>query len=178
MPENFIVLHNKKCLDFTVFKKWVIGRREYYATNYNYFSGLIDDARLYNRALSSVEITQLYNSPAYSRYFYIDNVNRKACGSGEISTSPATVCSGSANDIGEDPATQKITIGTSWNLKGANETLENSIFVTRWINSVTEQSDWGGSDSVSGAVSDFGDDYSEYSGISTTTTGAIKILGI
>lgn len=144
----------------------------------SYFSGKIDDLRIYNRALSATEITQLYNSSVYSRYFYVDNVNRKACGSGEITTNAATACSGSADNIGEDPATQKITINTSWNLKGVSETLENSIFVTRWVNSISEQSDWGGSDGVAGAVSDFGNNYSEYSGISTTTSGAIKISGI
>ena len=143
-----------------------------------YFDGLIDDVRIYSRALSATEITQLYNSSVYSRYFYVDNVNRKACGTGDISTDATTSCGGSANDIGEDPSTQKITVGTSWSLKGINEVLQNYIYVTRWTNSITEQSDWGGSAGVEGAVSELGNNYSAYSGISTTTSGSIKVEGI
>ncbi|MHB9019585.1 MAG: LamG-like jellyroll fold domain-containing protein [Minisyncoccota bacterium] len=141
------------------------------------FSGLIDDARVYDRALSATEITQLYNSPVYSRYFYVDNVNRTNCGTGDVTTDAESECLGTTG-VSQDPATQKITVGTSWSLKGANENIENSIFVSRWINSVTEQSDWGGSNSVSGAVSEFSNDYFDYSNISTTTSGAIKISGI
>lgn len=151
-----------------------IGRR---IEGSEYFNGLMDDIRIYNRALSDNEITQLYNSPVYSRYFYVDNVNRTVCGTGIVTTDPESDCLGTSG-VSEDPATQKIIVGTAWSLKGANEILENSIFVSRWINSVTEQSDWGGNDGVSSEVSSFGDDYSEYSNISTTTSGAIKILGI
>jgi len=143
-----------------------------------YFNGSIDDLRIYNRALSSAEISQLYNSSVYSRYFYVSNVNRKVCGSGDVVATATTTCTGNANDVSEDPSTQKITAGASWNIKGVSGTLENSIFATRWVNSVSEQSAWGGSDGVTGAVSDFGGNYFEYSGISTTTSGSIKISGI
>jgi len=144
-------------------------------TNYD-FDGSIDDVRIYNRALSATEITQLYNSPVYSRYFYVDNVNRLACGTGAATTTAASSnCNGNANDIGDDPATQKITIGTSWNLKGISEILENSIFVTRWINSAVYQGSWAGSGGVTSAVTDFGTDYFSANGVEVTANGAIKV---
>ncbi len=141
------------------------------------FVGQLDDVRVYNRALSATEIAQLYNSSVYNRYFYVDNVNRTACGSGNITTNSATTCTGSANDVQEDPSTQKITVGTTWNIKGVSQSFENSEYVTRWINSYAQQSGWGGSSGVSGAVTSFGSNYYDYSNISTTTTGAIKITG-
>lgn len=142
-----------------------------------FWMGFIDDVRIYNRALSAAEVLQLYKSPAYSRYFYVDNVKRTVCGTGDVTANEESACLG-VSGVSEDPATQKITVGTAWNLKGANEISENSVYVTRWTNSISEQSDWGGNDGVSGAVSEFGDDYFEYSNISTTTSGSIKVSGI
>ncbi|MEK7462903.1 MAG: LamG-like jellyroll fold domain-containing protein [Patescibacteria group bacterium] len=142
-----------------------------------YFNGSIDDVRIYNRVLSATEISQLYNSPAYSRYFYVDNVKRTLCGTGVITTDAESTCLG-ASGVSEDPSTQTITANTSWNLKGVSGSLENSIYMTRWVNSVSKQTDWGGSSGTAGAVSEFGTNYFDYSGISTTTSGAIKVSGI
>ncbi|MCL5017379.1 MAG: LamG domain-containing protein [Patescibacteria group bacterium] len=141
------------------------------------FPGLIDDVRIYNRALSASEVAQLYNSAVYNRYFYVDNVNRKACGTGDITTDSTNTCTGSANDVQEDPSTQKITVGTYWNVKGASQIFENSEYVTRWENSYADQSVWNGSSGVAGPVNNFGSNFYDYSNISTTTTGAIKITG-
>jgi hypothetical protein len=44
-----------------------------YAGNYN---GSIDDVRIYNRALSSAEINQIYTSGSFTRYFYVSDVYR------------------------------------------------------------------------------------------------------
>lgn len=142
-----------------------------------FFDGSIDDVRIYNRALSATEITQLYNSPAYSRYFYVDNVKRTLCGTGVITTDAESTCLG-ASGVSQDPSTQKITASISWNLKGVSGSLENSIYMTRWVNSVSKQTDWGGASETAGAVSEFGTNYFDYSGISTTTSGAIKVSGI
>jgi type II secretory pathway pseudopilin PulG len=155
--------------------QWNIGRRELVGSE-GYYNGLIDDVRVYDRALSAAEVYQLYNSPVYTRYFYVDNVNRKACGSGEITASAVTSCNGSANDISEDPASQKITIGTIWDMKGVNEVLSNSIYVTRWINSAASQTSWDGNSGTAGSVSDFGTNYFDYSNIATTTSGSIKVV--
>lgn len=142
-----------------------------------YFNGKMDDFRIYNRALSTTEISQLYDSPAYSRYFYADNVKRTLCGTGVITTDAESTCLG-ASGVSEDPSTQKITANTSWNLKGVSGSLDNSIYMTRWVNSVSKQTDWGGSSGTAGAVSEFGTNYFDYSGIATTTSGAIKVSGI
>lgn len=155
-------------------KTW-IGRVE--GLTPDFFKGKIDDARIYNRALSATEISQLYDSPAYSRYFYVDNVKRTLCGTGVITTDAESTCLG-ASGVSEDPSTQTITANTSWNLKGVSGSLENSIYMTRWVNSVSKQTDWGGSSGTAGAVSEFGTNYFDYSGISTTTSGAIKVSGI
>lgn len=141
------------------------------------FNGLIDDVRIYNRALSATEVTQLYNSSAFSRYFYTGNVNRKACGTGDITTDAATTCTGSANDITEDPSTQKITVNMSWNVKGASQSSENSEYITRWLNSYTDQTDWVGASGTAGEVTSFGTNFYDYSNISTSTAGSIKITG-
>jgi type II secretory pathway pseudopilin PulG len=145
---------------------------------WNYYNGLIDDIRIYNRALSASEISQLYNSQVYSRYFYVDNVNRTACGTGNITTNSANVCTGSANDVQEDPSTQKITVGTYWNIKGVTNNFENFEYVTRWINSYAQQKSWSGSSGVAGAVTDFGSNFYTYSNIATTTSGSLRINGL
>ncbi len=142
-----------------------------------YFSGLIDDVRIYNRELSASEISQIYNSQVYSRYFYVDNVNRDVCGSGNITTSAQSTCIGTSG-VSEDPATQKITVGTYWNLKGVKQVLENYIYVTRWLNSAAAQNDWGGTSGVDTSVSSFGTDYYSASNISVTASGTIKVSGL
>jgi type II secretory pathway pseudopilin PulG len=150
----------------------------YSPTAIRFFNGSIDDVRIYNRALSASEISQIYNSYVYNRYFYVDNVNRTACGTGNITTNSANVCTGSANDVVEDPSTQKITVGTYWNIKGVTNNFENFEYVTRWINSYAQQKSWGGSAGVAGAVTDFGSNFYTYSNVATTTSGSLRINGL
>lgn len=147
-----------------------IGRRSVY------FPGLIDEVRIYNRVLSDTEILQLYNSPVFSRYFYVDNVNRTQCGAGGITSDPPGACLGTTGIV-EDPSTQKITVGTMWSSKGVFENPENSIFATRWVNNIVSQGNWSGTSGVTTPVTDFSSDYYSASNLSVTASGTIKISG-
>jgi len=155
---------------------WNIGKREYVGSE-GYYSGLLDDIRLYNRALSASEISQLYNSPVYLRYFYVDNVKRTVCGTGDITAAAESTCIGSSG-VGEDPGTQKITVGTAWDLKGVREVLQNSTYVTRWVNSAVYQNNWSGTSGITSAVNDFSTNYFSSTGIEVTASGTIKVSGV
>ncbi len=101
------------------------------------FSGLIDDVRIYNRALSSGEITQIYND-SYKRYFYLNDVYRAS--SGTITT-PV---------LGSyDPSTKQVIVGYSW-AGGTTQTL--GTFLTRNENFAIDQTDWSGGAAPSGTV--------------------------
>ncbi len=141
--------------------------------NQYYYQGSMDDVRIYNRALSASEISQLYNSPVYSRYFYVDNVKRTVCGTGDITSDAESTCIGTSG-VAEDPATQKITVGTSWNFRGIKDILENYIYVTRWVNSAGYQSDWSGNAGITSAVTEFASNYFSADGIEVTASGTIK----
>ncbi len=106
----------------------IIGKRD--GTS-SYFNGLIDDVRIYNRALSSEEIQKLYNSFVYQRYFSVENVLRDALDN--ISSSGD-----------EDPSTQKITVNVEWKVLNREAKLTNSDYLTRWKNKVFNQNDWSG----------------------------------
>jgi hypothetical protein len=100
------------------------------------WNGLIDDVRVYNRALSPTEITQIYKD-SYQRYFYLNDVYRN--GSGLIASGGSTY----------DPSTKQVVVGYSWPL-GATQTL--STYLTRNGNNVLDQTDWSGGAIASGTV--------------------------
>lgn len=118
----------------------------------NHWNGLIDDVRIYNRALSSAEVFHLYNSRSYTRSFKIENVSRD--GSGNIQTI--------YDSTKEDPSTQKITATVSW---GTSSNLTISEYITRNRNDVTQESDWSGGNFDSGASE----------AIDASTPGEIKL---
>lgn len=104
------------------------------ATNIGYYpgyyvNGFIDDVRVYNRALSAQEIKQIYNSAVYSRYFYLENVQRD--GNNDIVASSGT----------DDPSTQKVVSAVEWQ-DGRN--LKFSNYLTRYKDDVFSQYDWSG----------------------------------
>ncbi|MBU4348652.1 prepilin-type N-terminal cleavage/methylation domain-containing protein [Patescibacteria group bacterium] len=138
------------------------------------FEGSLEDVRIYDRALSASEITQLYESPAFVRYFYPDTVKRDNCGRGDITIDDASTCLG-ASGVSEDPSTQKITVNTIWDMKGVRQTLEDLIYVTRWVNTAAKQTNWDGSSDTAGPITEFSSDYFDYDTISTTTSGSIKV---
>lgn len=101
--------------------------------------GYLDDARIYNRALSQTEVTQIYKDQ-YQRYFYLNDGYRTASGT-------PTTNSGGGNTY--DPSTKQIVVQYSWP-GGSTQTL--STFLTRSENFVIDQTDWSGGLSASGTV--------------------------
>ncbi len=105
----------------------------------------------------------------YTRFFYVENVNRDA--------------SGNIVDTGgdEDPSTQKVTAYVTWPTGSTNAELKVADYVTRWENSVFQQTDWSG-----GATNNNGDVVSEPNNKFTNSTnidsastpGSIKILSV
>ena len=94
------------------------------------FNGYIDDIRIYNRALSINELKGLYESPIYSRYFFVDNVSRDS--NLNIVTSGGII----------DPSTQKMTAGITWEggrqLQLYHYFMRNNVFILHnnsWIGS-------------------------------------------
>ncbi|MDE2001465.1 MAG: LamG domain-containing protein [Patescibacteria group bacterium] len=106
------------------------------------FNGSIDDVRIYNRALSATEAGSLYNSVAYRRYFYVNDVSRDSGGNIQ-STYTARL---------EDTSTQQIVLAAAYPIGGATQTISNSLYLTRWRNQVTDQTDWSGGTGQSGPV--------------------------
>ena len=99
--------------------------------NSNYFSGEIDDVRLYDRALSPFEVRALYGTPAFTRYVTFANVYRDPSG-------------GIMQDGGaEDPSTQELNVRVSWISSGNSQAhFDLKDYVTRWRNQIFRQTDW------------------------------------
>ncbi len=128
------------------------------------FHGSIDDVRIYNRALSAAEVSNLYRASMYTRYFYVTNVGRD--GGGYILSSGGT----------DDPSTQLITV--VYGAKGA-ATSTISEYITRSRNSVFDQTDWSGGPGQDGPVTSTNSRFASSSNIDySTTTGSIRINGI
>ncbi|MEK7479020.1 MAG: LamG domain-containing protein [Patescibacteria group bacterium] len=99
--------------------------------NFNSFSGRIDDVRIYNRALSSEEISSLYGSPSFTRFFTVQDVFRNPAG--------LIVPSGGILD----PSTEEIAVRVSWIPAGSSKAnLELKDYITRWRNEVFHETDW------------------------------------
>lgn len=128
------------------------------------FAGLIDDARLYNRALSASEVQRLYNAQVYTRYFYVENVGRD--GSGNI------LVGGGAND----PSTQRVTVVYAWP-RVATRTIDN--YITRNRSYITRQTDWAGGAGTNGPTTSTASTFATSSNVDvSTTTGSIRINGL
>lgn len=101
------------------------------------FTGSIDDVRVYNRVLSGDEIKNLFESPVYTRYFFIDNVNRD-------SNKYITETGGT-----DDPSTQKVTTGVEWE---GNRKLKFVKYITRNDTFPLVFTDWTGGAGQDGPV--------------------------
>lgn len=132
-------------------------------TSYD-FSGKVDDARVYNRALTASEIFNIYNANIFYRDFYVDDVYRDS--GGNIVTAAG----------GLDPSTKKVTVEYYWGLVPA-KTL--TVYLTRSGNRTLWQTDWSGGANASGPASSTGNTFSTSSGINfSTSSGAIRINGL
>ncbi len=149
--------------------------KETYLGGQNYLNGSLDDVRVYNRALSANEIQQLYSSSVYSRYFYVDNVNRTYCGIGDITSNSATGCTNTATagagDINNDPSTQKIT-SVITRQDGGNYQFYD--YVSRGRSALATQNDWSGGSGYDGPFTAFNNQYSTSTNISAGKTLALS----
>ena len=156
---------------------FINGRQENYQTfanSYNYistanltigsgftgnkFNGLIDEVRIYNRALSAEEIAQRYQA-SYTRYLVTNKVSRT---SGNIDTT--------YNSSYDDPLTLKINSVikyggglVSQQTGGINDL---RFYLTRSSsNQIARQNDWSGGSGVLGPSANLGNTYYSSSGI-------------
>ena len=105
-----------------------------------FLNGSLDDVRIYSRALSEYEVRRLYEGTVYNRYFYVETVNRDACGVGNVTSSVATSCTTlPQSGVAPDGSTYKITHHTQWE---SDHFIEDVQYVTRTSNDVVFQTDW------------------------------------
>ncbi len=131
-----------------------------------FVDGMLDDVRLYNRALSADEIQRLWNSTVFTRYVNVENVNRDSGGN---------IVSAGGN---EDPSTQKITVYVEW--PGAGTALGQVKvidYVTRWANRVFNQTDWSGGGGQTDVITEPNNRYSNATSVSNPA-GSIRIEGL
>lgn len=115
----------------------------------------------------------------FTRYFYVENVNRTSCGTNNITDNAATgdcasIPSWPANDgsIAEDPSTQKITAVIKW---GSGGTLVKTEYASRSRNLIFRQTDWSGGANQEGPITQVNDKFTSSTGIDFSTAGEIKI---
>ncbi len=128
-------------------------------------NSVIDDVRIYNRALSASEISQLYNlgqsSMTYSRYFYLSNVYRDSGGNIVTSGEPTTL------------STKQVTVVYGWQ-GGPTNTM--STYVVRGRNNVFSQNDWSGGPGLTGPITSTNSQFATSSNIDyQTSTGSIYV---
>lgn len=117
---------------------------------------------------------------SFTRYFYVENVNRAECGTGSVTTDAVTgaphdcgvvFLPSDADAIAEDPLTQKVTVVVEWN----GESVKQEQVVSRARNGAFRQTDWSGASGDNSVATVPNDRYSTSTAIETTTTpGAIK----
>lgn len=133
---------------------------------WNPMRGLLDDVRIYNRALSAAEFSQLYtlgqSSLIYGRSFSLSDVYRDA--SGNIVTSGGIY----------DPSTKLVTVSYGWP-RGPSYTV--SAYVVRGRNKVLVQNDWSGGPGVtSTAQTSTNNQFASSTGIDySSSTGKIQV---
>ena len=108
----------------------------------------------YNASSSAFDVlsgneTSTFEGKIFTRYFYVEDVNRNQCGVGSISTSSITPSCAVGyswpppiSQIDLDPSTLKITIVVFWNNDQRN--VKISQYITRAQNQVFQQTDWSG----------------------------------
>lgn len=136
------------------------------------FSGIMDDVRIYNRALSADEIKRMYESGVFSRYFTVENVCRTNDASSTVSG--VTPCgSGSL----EDPSTQKVSSVVEWIASTGATNLTLVDYITRWKNAIFQQTDWSGGSGDDAIYTEPGSGYSSSTNIDGGS-GLIRLHGI
>ena len=137
------------------------------------FSGLLDDVRVYNRALSASEVSQVYKAGIFDRYFYIENVCRSNDASSTITG--VSSCGGGSTD---DPLTQKATAVSEWVSNGKTAQFSLAAYLTRWKNFLLRQTDWSGGAGVSGPITVPDNSYDSGTNVTTTPLGSFQIQNL
>ncbi|MEK7766423.1 MAG: hypothetical protein AAB368_09310, partial [bacterium] len=134
----------------------------------------LDDVRLYNRALSSTEVYQLYNANVFTRFFVIEEMCRTTDASGTI-TGVAPCGGGTAID----PSVHLVTAVTQWEGGTRTGEVRASDIVARAMNQVFYQSDWSGGASTPGPLTVPGSGYWSATNVDVATSGgSIRIHGL
>lgn len=138
--------------------------------NYMY-PGIIDDVRIYNRALSATEIKNLYESKIFSRYFTIQNTCRKKGGTNIIPAS-STSCD---LDYFEDPSTQQANVFVQWPAASSISELKLVEYITRWRNEVLHEQNWSGGGAQEGPITSPNGKFASSTNIDINSYGIIKV---
>ncbi len=119
------------------------------------------------------------NGVTFSRYFYVDNVNKTMCGTGVVSQNAPTGNCGTgfprgASDIAEDPSTQRITAVVEW---AGGHAVAQTQFVSRTKNIAIKQTDWSAGGGNNGIVKGPGNDYASATSVDATSlVGSLKVV--
>lgn len=126
--------------------------------------------------VSGVE-TATVDGREFSRFFYLNNINRGQCGAGDVTQEATTACVGGPGTAGvsEDPSTQQVTIIVT---QGANQLFRQDYYLTRSRNFSIKQNDWVGGAGQTGPIINPNDKYEISDGITTSTPGQIRIQGL
>lgn len=129
------------------------------------YKGLIDDSRVYNRALSATEVSTIYRANIFTRSFQVSEVYRDTNDSDKIIEGT----SGS-----HDPSTKKITIEYGW---PGSQLKSFSAYFTRYKNKSFVQSSWqsGPGTAYTTTTASW---FTTSSNINYSTSTGIRILGL
>jgi hypothetical protein len=153
--------------------QWVqrnAGGNLYFATTK--FEGFIDDARIYDRALSPSEVKRMAQSQVFTRYFSIENTCRTANSSSSLEAAPCSF------GYFIDPSTQKVTALVTWPTAQASGEVKLVEFLTRWKNEIFHQSDWSGGSGQEGPISVPNNRFASSTNVNVDSQGRIRIEGL
>ncbi|MDP2598659.1 MAG: prepilin-type N-terminal cleavage/methylation domain-containing protein [Candidatus Liptonbacteria bacterium] len=108
---------------------------------------------------TGVEVITVATS-TYSRYFFVDDVQRDSNG--------AAVSSGGSND----PSTKQVTVGYNWP-QGVTTTF--SFYVSRYRNNILDQTDWSGGSGQSSPLTSTRNLFASSTSIKFLTPGSIGV---
>lgn len=115
-------------------------------------------------AVFSGAATTTVGNITYTQFFSIENVKRL---NGSISSEPIAV---------DDPSTQKIVSYTQWPSAGKTSEAALTVYLTRWRNLISQQTDWSGGAGQEGPISEFKQKFATSTGIDfSSNTGSIII---
>jgi len=102
----------------------------------------------------------------FNKFFSIENTSRL---NGNISTDSLAL---------DDPSTQKITSYIQWLSGGRTAEVVSTVYLTRWRNIVSRQTDWIGGFGQEGPLNEFNQRFSTSTGIYFSSSSFICVQGI